>query len=194
MNEVQYRYQVLYMAMELSEKTWGLAFLNGSTIRRVKTAAGDREPVLLQVSRAKAKLGYDPDAPVRCCYEAGRDGFWIHRWLHTIGIDNKVVDSASLEVSRRRRQATTDRIDAEKLVRQLVRYWELGGRQAVRVVRVPSGAARPALRHHHARPVLPQESAGIPRKGTRSEEEAPRTAQSARRALRGQKLHARDLK
>ena len=87
MSEAQHSYQVLYMAMELSEKTWGLAFLSRGKIRGVKTEAGDREAVLLQVSRAQAKLGYDPDAPVRCCDEAGRDGFWIHRWLHTVGID-----------------------------------------------------------------------------------------------------------
>ena len=75
-----------------------------------------------------------------CCYEAGRDGFWFNRWLRSQGIANEVVDSASTEVSRRARQAKTDRLDVEKLVRLLLRYHG-GEHQALRCVRVPSVAA-----------------------------------------------------
>src|SRR5713226_4691039 len=59
----------------------------------------------------------------RCiCYEAGRDGWWLHRWLSEQGIDNLVVDSASIEVNRRARRAKSDGLDAEKLVKMLMRY------------------------------------------------------------------------
>jgi transposase len=59
------------------------------------------------------------------CYEAGRDGFWLHRYLLGCGIDNVVVDSASIEVNRRKRRAKTDRIDARKLMHMLLLYCRL---------------------------------------------------------------------
>jgi transposase len=81
------------------------------------------------------------------CYEAGRDGFWIHRYLESQGIENIVVDSASLEVNRRKRRAKTDRIDVAKLLRMLMRYW--GGEKKVwSVVRVPSEQDEDARQLH----------------------------------------------
>src|SRR5678810_253504 len=74
------------------------------------------------------KLGLTSgSAAVVSCYEAGRDGFWIHRALARLGIENRVVDSASIDVNRRRRRAKTDRLDARKLVMKLVRV-SLGDR------------------------------------------------------------------
>ena len=55
----------------------------------------------VEVGRVKTRLGLPPTAAVLSCYEAGRDGVWIHRWLETHGITNYVVDSSSIEVSRR---------------------------------------------------------------------------------------------
>ena len=81
------------------------------------------------------------------CYEAGRDGFWLHRYLHSCGIDNVVVDSASLEVNRRLRRTKTDRVDAGKLLSMLVRYHG-GEKHLWRVVRVPSREDEDA-RHLH---------------------------------------------
>ena len=73
------------------------------------------------------------------CYEAGRDGFWIHRYLTSLGVENLVVDSSSIEVNRRARRAKTDRMDVEKLLAMLLRY--VGGERTVwRIVRVPSEA------------------------------------------------------
>jgi transposase len=86
---------------------------------------------------AKARLGLAADAPVRSCYEAGRDGFWPHRFLTTVGVTNLVVDSSSIEVSRRARRAKTDRLDGEKLLRLLLRHWG-GEREMWHVVQVPS--------------------------------------------------------
>lgn len=71
------------------------------------------------------------------CYEAGREGFWLHRWLEAEGIDNRVVDASSIEVSRRLRRAKTDRMDATRLMVLLVRFW-CGERRVWSVVRVPS--------------------------------------------------------
>jgi transposase len=90
-----------------------------------------------EIAKAKKRFGLADDAPVRSCYEAGRDGFWLHRHLIAQGIDNKVVDSASIEVNRRKRRAKTDRLDAVNLVNLLLRYHN-GEDKVWSVVRVPS--------------------------------------------------------
>jgi len=86
------------------------------------------------------------------CYEAGRDGFWIHRALLGMGVANRVVDSASIEVNRRARRAKTDRLDALKLVRMLVRVCagERGVWSEVRVPTVAEEAARQVSRERTA--------------------------------------------
>lgn len=137
----------LYMAMELSANKWGLAFSDEAKIRSVTVGAGNREDLLAQIKRAKEKMGFAPDAPVISCYEAGRDGFWIHRFLESNGIRNHVVDAASIEVNRRMKQAKTDRLDAEKLVRLLIRY-ENGEQTLWRVARVPKEAEEDERRIH----------------------------------------------
>jgi transposase len=127
------------MALELGAKRWLVAFGVGAATpsRRYDLAAGDREALREKIADAKRRYGLAAAAPVRSCYEAGRDGFWIHRMLATEGIANAVVDSASIEVSRRARQAKTDRLDADKLLRMLIRYWH-GERGLWKVVRVPT--------------------------------------------------------
>ena len=95
------------------------------------------------VATATARLELAPDAPVRSCCEAGRDGFWPHRFLTSCGVSNVVVDSSSIEVPRRARRAKTDRLDGEKLLRLLLRHW--GGERGMwQVVRVPSREAEDA--------------------------------------------------
>lgn len=74
---------------------------------------------------------------VKSCYEAGRDGFWLHRYLVSQGVENLVVDSASIEVNRRARRAKTDRLDVGKLGSMLVRYHN-GEKTMWSVVHVPS--------------------------------------------------------
>jgi transposase len=96
-----------------------------------------------EVRRARARFGLPADAPVRSCYEAGRDGLWVHRLLTREGIENLVVDSSSIEVDRRQRRAKTDRLDSVKLFRKLVQYWS-GDRGAWKVVHVPSEALEDA--------------------------------------------------
>lgn len=131
--------EALYLAFELGWEEWKLAFTVGLGQKpRLKTiAAGDRRGLLLEIRRAKQRFGLAADARVVSCYEAGRDGFWLHRFLVAHGIANRVVDSASIEVPRRRRRAKTDRLDATKLVMMLVRS-ELGDGRVWSVVRVPT--------------------------------------------------------
>jgi transposase len=127
------------MALELSARQWQLAFGVGlaTPSRRRTMAAGDQGALRDEITAAKRRLGLPAAAPVRSCYEAGCDGFWVHRMLGREGIRNVVVDSASIEVNRRQRRAKTDRLDAEALLRRLIRYW-LGERDQWKVVHVPT--------------------------------------------------------
>jgi transposase len=149
--------QTLFMALELSNKKWKLAFATAAqNPRQVTVAAGI--PCLLQqqIARAKAKFGLPADAPVKSCYEAGRDGFWVHRLLQSLGVENTVVDSASIEVDRRARRKKTDRLDADRLVRMLMRYW--GGETRLwGVARVPSETEEDERRLHRERERLIRE-------------------------------------
>lgn len=112
----------LYIALELSNTTWKIAFGNGFKIRLKTIMARDLEAFSQELERSKKHFGMAEDVPVLSCYEAGRDGFWIHRYLSSIGIGNMVVDSSSIEVNRRYRRAKTDRLDASKLATMLIRY------------------------------------------------------------------------
>jgi transposase len=95
--------------------------------------------LLKEIHKAKRRFGLPDDTAVVGCYEAGRDGFWLHRWLISQGIGNIIVDSASIEVNRRKRRAKSDRLDAAKLVSMLVRY-HAGETKVWSVVRVPQPA------------------------------------------------------
>jgi len=139
---------VLYMAMELSNRKWKLGFGNGAKLRRKSIDARDRQRCLEEVVRAKAKLKLPADAPVVCCFEAGRDGHWIYRWLESAGFEVLEIDSSSIETARGRKHVKTDRIDVEKLLDLLIRFHCFGLRKAFRVVRVPSAAAEADQRLH----------------------------------------------
>ena len=147
----------LYMAFELGEKRWKLSLSDGARWpRRYTLTAGDKAPVLESIVKNKARCGLSLEARVRSCYEAGRDGFWLHRWLIAQGIDNLVVDSASIEVNRRARRAKTDRLDGDKLLGMLVRY-AAGERRVWSVVRVPTPEHEDARRAHRELGRLGQE-------------------------------------
>jgi len=129
----------LYLAFELGQKEWKLAFAAeaGQKPRLRTIGARDRAALALEIERARERFGLAPGCTVVSCYEAGRDGFWLHRYLESKGIVNRVVDSSSIEVNRRARRAKTDRLDAQKLVGMLIRY-EQGETKVWSVVRVPS--------------------------------------------------------
>jgi len=131
----------LHLAFELGWSQWKLAFTigQGQKARLRSMRARDLATLELEIAKAKKRFQLEPDARVVSCYEAGRDGFWLHRYLTARGIANVIVDSASIEVKRRKRRVKSDRLDAEKLVTMLVRY-QAGERKVWSVVTVPSAA------------------------------------------------------
>ena len=148
----------LYVAFELSAKQWKLAMTSGVGVEPwLRTvASGELGAVARAIRQGRTRFGLPADSAVDSCYEAGRDGFWIHRALTQLGLANRVVDSASLEVNRRARRAKTDRIDALKLVRMLVRA-RSGERDVWREVRVPLATDEAARQVSRERTDLTQE-------------------------------------
>ena len=130
---------VLYLALDLGNSTWKLAFSVGLGQKpRIKTInARSTLSLVMEIRAAKKRFGLPEDAPVVCCYEAGRDGFWLHRFLLDQGVSNQVVDSSSIEVNRRRRRAKSDSLDAVKLVEMLIR-WHNGERKVWSTIYVPT--------------------------------------------------------
>jgi transposase len=128
----------LYMALELSNTEWKLGFTIGlGQAPRLKTLkARNLEGLKREIQLAKERFGLPATAIVLSCYEAGRDGFWLHRFLEAQGVNNLVVDSASIEVNRRFRRAKTDRLDVGKLLNMLIRYHQ-GEPKVWSVVHVP---------------------------------------------------------
>jgi transposase len=129
----------LLMAIELGRRPWkvGVTTQLGQRIHRRTLAAHEWDRLAEMVADAKTRLGLPTDAAVTSCYEAGRDGFWIHRYLTTLGLENLVVDSSSIEVNRRARRTKTDAIDLAKLLSMLRRH--MGGDKNVwHVVHAPN--------------------------------------------------------
>ena len=140
---------VLYLALDLGTRDWKLAFTVGLGQKpRLKTiTARSTLSLVLEIKAAKRRFGLPEDAPVICCYEAGRDGFWLHRFLLDQGVQNQVVDSSSIEVNRRQRRAKSDRLDAVKLVQMLIR-WHNGEHKVWSVVHAPTVAEEDARQLH----------------------------------------------
>jgi transposase len=132
---------VLHLAFELGWTHWKLAFTvgHGQKARQRTIGARDLAALEQEIVKARKRFQLGEDAPVVSCYEAGRDGFWLHRYLTSRGVANVVVDSASIEVKRRKRRPKSDRLDADKLVTMLVRYRN-GERRVWSVVCVPDVA------------------------------------------------------
>jgi transposase len=131
----------IFVALELSQKTW-LVTMHSPDRDRISThrlTGGDHIGLLALIERTRTRaarvLGFVP--AVVSCYEAGYDGFWLHRLLVAAGIQNYVFDPASIAVEQRGRRAKTDRIDNEQLLRTLMAYCR-GEPRVVRIVRVPS--------------------------------------------------------
>jgi len=129
----------LLVAIEMSLKTWRLVMAPaGGTRKRVKTIeAGNYLALEQAVAEARERFKLPVQTPLVFCYEAGRDGFYPYRRLTEVGHEVWVIDSASIEVSRRRKQAKSDGIDGEKLA-ELMQRKARGEQKALRVVRVPS--------------------------------------------------------
>jgi transposase len=130
---------ILYLAFDLGNSKWMLGFTTGfgQKPREREIPARDLRVLHEEIALAKRRFGLGRMAPVVSCYEAGRDGFWLHRHLESRGVQNVVVDSSSIEVNRRSRRAKTDRLDVRKLLHMLIRYGS-GDRKVWSVVRVPT--------------------------------------------------------
>lgn len=150
----------IFVAIELSQRNW-LVVMRSPDRDRIahhKLAAGDFDGLLALIEMVKAraarKLGAVPT--VVSCYEAGYDGFWLHRRLMAAGISNFVFDPASIAVDQRSRRAKTDRIDGELLLRTLMAHCR-GEPRVVRIVRVPHRDQEDARRDSRERQRLVQE-------------------------------------
>ena len=141
--------RVLYMAFELGRKEWKLGFTTGMAQppRERTLRAGDLSAVEKEIERARTRFGLGQAAEVISCYEAGRDGFWLHRFLEAIGHTNHVVDSSSIEVKRKAKRVKTDRVDLGGLLRLLIRSHS-GEHRVWSVVRVPTPEAEDARQLH----------------------------------------------
>lgn len=132
---------VLYLAFELSQKKWKLGFTVGfgqdPRIRDIP--ARDIKSLQKEIRMAKARFKLPDTTGVISCYEAGRDGFWLHRCITSLGLLNLVVDSSSIEVQRRARRNKTDNLDVRKLLSMLMRYHH-GEYKVWSVVKIPSVA------------------------------------------------------
>ena len=148
----------LYVAMELSEGEWTLGFTVGlgQAPRLRNNPARNLAGLKREIEQARERFGLPAEAEVVSCYEAGRDGFWLHRYLESIGVHNLVVDSASIEVNRRFRRAKTDRLDFGKLLNMLVRYHQ-GEPKVWSVVHVPSVAVEDQRQLHRELMALKRE-------------------------------------
>jgi transposase len=145
----------IFVTIELSQKSWLVTMHSPDKdrISRHKLSGGDHAGLLALIDRVRDRaaraLGAVP--AVVSCYEAGYDGFWLHRLLTAAGITNHVFDPASIAVEQRARRAKSDRIDGEQLLRTLMAYCR-GEPRVVRIVRVPSPEqedARRETREHH---------------------------------------------
>ena len=129
---------ILHLAFELGRKKWKLGFTIGlgQKARKKDVTGGATAAVLTEIAAAKRRFVLPEDARVVSCYEAGPEGFWLHRWLLSIGVENVVVDSASIEVDRRKRRAKSDGLDVQGLLKLLCRH-TMGEPKVWSVVRVP---------------------------------------------------------
>ena len=148
------------IAIELSASSWLIAArLPGADKSRLYRIEGGDTAALLALigglrSRAATKLRQTMD--VVCCFEAGRDGFWLHRLLTAHGVVAYVLEPTSILVNRRARRAKTDRLDAEGMLRVLT-AWQAGDKQVCSMVRVPTSEEEDAKRPHREREHLVRE-------------------------------------
>jgi transposase len=147
----------LFLGLELGKKQWKLCFSDGDKIRFRSVQGGNAKAVIEEIELCKRKFKMPLNTPVWSCFEAGRDGFWLHRYLEQSDIFNKVFDSSSIEVNRRSKQTKTDKVDAEKLVRLLMRIVLWGESKVCAVVRVPTEEQEAQMRTGRERERLVKE-------------------------------------
>jgi transposase len=147
-------------AMDLSKDSWVVAYSTplSDKLSHYTLKPCDWKGLLEVIDRMRSRVMRELQRPVEVisCYEAGYDGFWLHRLLQAHGVHSHVIDPASLQVNRRARRAKTDRIDAEQLLRSLMAHLR-GEPKVWSVVQVPSVEQEDARRQHRERDRLIEE-------------------------------------
>lgn len=150
---------MILVALELSNSSWlvGTRLPGAQKSRMHRISAGDTAALLTLFDGLRShRLSSQHPAPIACCFEAGRDGFWIHRLLTNHGIPTYVVEPTSILVNRRAKRAKTDRLDAEGLLRVLAAYLA-GDSQICSMVLVPTPDEEDGKRIHREREHLVQD-------------------------------------
>jgi len=152
-------YATVYAAFELSKAKWklGIVLPGSEKMSRYTIVGGDLTALTNRLAEARAKAARG-GGPVRMlsCYEAGYDGHWLHRWLTNHGVVNREIDPSSIEVNRRARQAKTDRIDLDRLMRAFLAHLR-GEPRACSVLRVPTPEQEDCRRRNRERQRLVKE-------------------------------------
>jgi hypothetical protein len=138
----------LVAVVELSLNDWLVAgFVAGDTGKRLKKLVADPERLLKQLlgwRDAAVKAGR-AIARIAVAFEAGRDGFWLARWLRARGIEAHVIHASSIPMPRQHRRAKTDRLDTETLMRAFL-GWLRGEARHCQMVAIPTLAEEDARR------------------------------------------------
>jgi transposase len=141
--------------IELSSKNWLLAgIVPGIERHPLKKFKADEQQLLAHLYRwcAEAKKAGHPINRVCVAFEAGRDGFWLARWLRSHKVEAYVIHPTSVAVSREHRRAKTDRLDTERLKRAFI-GWLRGESEHCRMAAIPTleeeDGKRPNREHEH---------------------------------------------
>lgn len=149
----------LVAVAELSLGSWLVAGLVPNLVRQpLKKLRSDPEALLGLLSRWRdqAHKAGGRIKRIVVAFEAGRDGFWLARWLRTRGIEAYVIHPASIPVSREHRRAKTDRLDAGLLMRAVL-GWLRGEAKHCSMAAIPSIAEEDARRPTRERETLVRE-------------------------------------
>jgi transposase len=148
--------RTLTAVIELSKGKWLVAgIVPGVERQPLKKLAPDEMGLLKLLERWRAeaeKAGHKIDR-ITVAFEAGRDGFWLARWLKAHGIEAHVIHAASVAVSREHRRAKTDRLDTELLKRAFL-GWLRGERDHCKMCAIPTFVDEDAKRPHRERETL----------------------------------------
>ena len=152
-------YATVHVVFELSKAKWKLGVMmpGSQKMSRFTIAGGDLTALAARLATARTKAARSgKEVRIVSCYEAGFDAHWLHRWLTDQGVVNYVIDPSSITVDRRARQAKTDRIDLERMMRTLLAYLR-GEPRVCSMVHVPTVEDEDRKRRTREREYLIQE-------------------------------------
>ena len=145
--------ETLVAVVEMSKTSWLVAgMIPGVARHPLKKLVPDEKALfeLLERWRDEAVKAGKIITRITVAYEAGRDGFWLARWLRARGFEVYVVRSSSVAVTREHRRANTDRLDCEMLKRVFI-GWLRGERDHCRMVAIATQTQEDAKRANRER-------------------------------------------